>query len=128
MVFCLSVVGLSKKLSRNKTINPFKLVNNRKSLCLVAKMGDWSTEKEKYLKMNKEEKRKFLNSSGRRYQTIENIPTWTEYFKNKSPLPQKIDILGGYQIDVSKNKELAGKISIFKGDITTLEVHNLTLF
>lgn len=72
--------------------------------------------------MDKEEKRKFLNASGRRYQTIENIPTWAEYYRSKVCLPQKIEILGGHQIDNTKNKTLAEKISIFKGDITTLEV------
>lgn len=86
-------------------------------------MADWQSEKEKYLNMDKEEKRKLLNTTKRPCQNLENIPTWAEYFtKNMQKLPEKIDILGGFQVDTSKNKELANKVSIFKGDITTLQV------
>lgn len=81
-------------------------------------MTDWKTEKQKFLNLSREEKRTIL----RNYETIDQINTWAEYFKEKQPLPKKIDILGGFQIDPSKNKELSKKVSIYRGDITTLEV------
>lgn len=85
-------------------------------------MSDWKTEKQKFLSMDLEEKRKFLNASDRRYQTLENTPTWEEYYTRNSPLPNAVPTAGGFKIDESKNKELAKKVSIFNGDITILEV------
>ncbi|GLV34227.1 Gdap2 [Carabus blaptoides fortunei] len=54
---------------------------------------------------------------------VNDIPTWEEHFRiRQTSLPQKIEILGGFEIDSSKNADLAKKISTFNGDITTLEV------
>lgn len=82
------------------------------------KMSNWEAEKQKYLNLNQEERHSML----RNYKILSTIPTWTQYFKDKQPLPKKIDILGGFEIDSSKNKDLANKVSIFNGDITSLEV------
>ncbi|CAH0556046.1 unnamed protein product [Brassicogethes aeneus] len=53
--------------------------------------------------------------------TIQDIKTWKEYSGN-SQLPKKIDTLPDVNLDNSKNAVLADKISIFEGDITTLQV------
>ncbi|CAH2006201.1 unnamed protein product [Acanthoscelides obtectus] len=80
-------------------------------------MSNWQAEKEKFLKMDREEKRKVY----KKYVTLEDIPTWRQYAEGKELLP-KIAMLGGSTIDGSKNKALADKISYFSGDITTLEI------
>lgn len=104
---------------RRKTI-----FDNQVLKVLTRKMSgnDWKIEKQKYLNMSKEEKRNFLASNKRRCETVENIPTWEEYYKTKQPLPKALEIEGNFQINESLNQELAKKVSIFPGDITTLEV------
>lgn len=83
---------------------------------------DWKTKKEKFLSLKAEEKRQFYKC-GTGYKTVNDIPTWEEHFRIKqTSLPAKINILGGFEIDSSKNVDLAKKISTFNGDITTLEV------
>ncbi|KAJ8960029.1 hypothetical protein NQ318_009466 [Aromia moschata] len=52
---------------------------------------------------------------------LEDVFTWKKYASEKK-LPPKIDMLPANKIDNSKNANLAEKISIFCGDITTLEV------
>ncbi|XP_028844009.1 ADP-ribose glycohydrolase MACROD2-like isoform X2 [Denticeps clupeoides] len=71
------------------------------------KKKDWKTEKERLLKLGLEERRKEYRS---RYLTLDEIPTWRKHEKN-----------------VGKHEEVApiclcDKVSLYKGDITTLEV------
>lgn len=83
--------------------------------------SDWKTTKENYLDMPLEDKRSGYKC-GSNYKTYDQLPTWAEYYRTKLPLAEKIPILGGFVVDDSKNTELAKKISVFEGDIVTLEV------
>lgn len=83
--------------------------------------ASWESAKKNYMEMDLDEKRE-MYKCGSSYLTVDQIPTWEEYFKTSTSLAEKIDILGGYEIDASKNAELAKKISIFNGDIVRLEV------
>ncbi|KAJ8678798.1 hypothetical protein QAD02_014585 [Eretmocerus hayati] len=75
----------------------------------------FETEKQKYLSMTVEEKRKILKTEPT---TVKQILTWPEYWKkNKSSIgvlkgddPEKVD------------ENLASKVSIWEGDITKLEI------
>nr|CAI5825993.1 unnamed protein product [Callosobruchus analis] len=82
-------------------------------------MSNWQVEKDKFLKMNRNEKRKLYS----KFVTLEDIPTWRQYAKGKELQPN-MAVLGGNTIDSSKNKDLVDKISYFNGDITTLEVRH----
>ncbi|XP_076191178.1 ADP-ribose glycohydrolase MACROD2 isoform X2 [Aptenodytes patagonicus] len=74
----------------------------------------WREEKERLLKMTLEERRKeYL----RDYVALKNIPTWMEDLKSKSES-------GGENAkeDLQGKKTLSEKVSLYKGDITLLEV------
>lgn len=85
----------------------------------VAKMSNWEAEKQKFLSMSADDKIQYY--SAKNIHKIKDIPTWVEYAKEQKSLPDKIPKLSENKIDFSKNA-LANKISVFKGDITTLEV------
>lgn len=87
---------------------------------ILKKMGTWKEEKEKYLSMNLDEKRKGYRC-GNKYKTISDIPTWAEYAKSRSLAP-KIPLLDKCDINGTLNTALVNKISVYRGDITTLEV------
>lgn len=82
-------------------------------------MENWQSEKQKYLSMDLRTRRKI----NKNYKSLKNIPTWREYIKMKGAnISPKRDVLSRNNIDNSKNVMLADKISLFTGDITTLEV------
>lgn len=82
-------------------------------------MESWQNEKQKYITMDSEARRK----SNKNYKSLKDIPTWREYVKAKGAnIPPKTNVLPGNNIDNSKNEILADKLSVFTGDITTLEV------
>lgn len=82
-------------------------------------MANWQQEKEKLLTIDINEKRTYYKS--KKYFGLNDVPTWKQYALDKK-LAEPIPILTGNTIDQSKNGILADKISMFKGDITTLEV------
>nr|XP_001812598.3 PREDICTED: macro domain-containing protein CT2219 [Tribolium castaneum] len=83
------------------------------------KMAGWKEDKEKFLSMPLDAKRKFY--AGKQYKQISDIPTWEEYAKKATLAPQ-IPSKTDFQIDSSLNSSLCKKVSIFQGDITTLEI------
>ncbi|XP_068897737.1 macro domain-containing protein RSc0334-like [Tenebrio molitor] len=109
-MFCTkikSAVGVVAKVS----VATYSSVTN-------LKMSDWQTEKEKFLSMSLDEKRKLYRCT--QHTELSDIPTWQEYAKKK--LAPKIPCKTNSPIDNSLNSKLTEKISIFTGDITTLEV------
>ncbi|XP_055582134.1 ADP-ribose glycohydrolase MACROD2 isoform X1 [Falco cherrug] len=74
----------------------------------------WREEKERLLKMTLEERRKeYL----RDYVALKNIPTWMEDLKNKSETDGE-----NTKEDLQGKKSLGEKVSLYRGDITLLEV------
>ncbi|KAM6271222.1 ADP-ribose glycohydrolase MACROD2 isoform 4-T5 [Spheniscus humboldti] len=74
----------------------------------------WREEKERLLKMTLEERRKeYL----RDYVALKNIPTWMEDLKSKSESDGE-----NAKEDLQGKKTLSEKVSLYKGDITLLEV------
>lgn len=70
--------------------------------------------REDYLKKSVEEKRK-LYRCGINYVTLSDIPTWTEYFEENG-------MKANQKSSAVPNELLNSKVSIFTGDITTLEI------
>uniref|UniRef100_A0A6G1RUX2 MACRO domain containing 2 n=1 Tax=Hypotaenidia okinawae TaxID=2861861 RepID=A0A6G1RUX2_9GRUI len=74
----------------------------------------WREEKERLLKMTLEERRKeYL----REYVALKNIPTWMEDLKSKSDSDGE-----NANEDPQGKKSLSEKVSLYRGDITLLEV------
>ncbi|KAM6207586.1 ADP-ribose glycohydrolase MACROD2 isoform 4-T4 [Sarcoramphus papa] len=74
----------------------------------------WREEKERLLKMTLEERRKeYL----RDYVALKNIPTWMEDLKSKSESDGE-----NAKEDLQGKKSLSEKVSLYRGDITVLEV------
>uniref|UniRef100_S4P8Y2 LRP16 protein n=1 Tax=Pararge aegeria TaxID=116150 RepID=S4P8Y2_9NEOP len=86
----------------------------------------WESEKERVASLPLEEKRKLYKSTD--YIVVNKVVSWCKYFvKNngleaKKPTAEDVTEFRKIKIDSEKNKELADKVSIFKGDITKLEV------
>ncbi|RWS23383.1 MACRO domain-containing protein-like protein [Leptotrombidium deliense] len=78
-------------------------------------MGSVAEERNKYLSMNINDKRK-LYKCGNKYVTLDNVPNWQDYAKMKGITSKVSD--GDYAF----NREINKKVSIFVGDITALEI------
>ncbi|KRT81766.1 hypothetical protein AMK59_5572, partial [Oryctes borbonicus] len=112
MISALSVRNVASKQATSLFLKTQRILH--------AKMGDWKTEKEKYLKMSPEDKRKVYFKQ--RYYAVNDIPTWKEYVMIRKKLPEPIPALPSNTIEPSLNSKLADKISFFTGDISTLEI------
>ncbi|KAF5307969.1 hypothetical protein FQR65_LT06536 [Abscondita terminalis] len=86
-------------------------------------MASWEFEKKKFLSMPLDEKRTLYKSP--KYFQTKDIPTWKQYAA-KSKLAEPIPLINQFKVNPSLNKDLANKISVFLGDITTLEVDVIT--
>ncbi|XP_008549608.1 macro domain-containing protein CT2219 isoform X2 [Microplitis demolitor] len=76
----------------------------------------FETEKEKFLKMELAEKRKYYRTTD--IITSDQVMTWPDYWEKNKDSIKPIDTK---EIEKTK-KELANKISIMQGDITSLEI------
>ncbi|XP_068009236.1 ADP-ribose glycohydrolase MACROD2 isoform X10 [Melanerpes formicivorus] len=74
----------------------------------------WREEKERLLKMTLEERRKEYS---REYVALKSIPTWMEDLKSKSESDGE-----NTKEDLQGKKSLSDKVSLYRGDITLLEV------
>lgn len=84
-------------------------------------MTSWESQKTKFLTMPLDNKREHYRMKC--FNTLEEVSTWPQYCERKgAALATKTPALADFQLDASKNKEIAKKVSIFKGDITSLEV------
>ncbi|GBP26290.1 O-acetyl-ADP-ribose deacetylase MACROD2 [Eumeta japonica] len=85
----------------------------------------WMIEKNKILNLSLEEKRKLYKSD---FLTLATVNTWAEYAKQNELSFDKnheLEDLAEFQkitINPDHNKRLADKVSIFRGDITKLEI------
>ncbi|XP_035718271.1 macro domain-containing protein CT2219-like isoform X1 [Vespa mandarinia] len=73
-------------------------------------------EKQKFLNMPIEEKRNFYKSN---VNTVDGITTWAEYWTKKK---YDSNVKASKEVEKGDAEELASKISIWQGDITTLEI------
>ncbi|CAG0888777.1 unnamed protein product [Cyprideis torosa] len=74
----------------------------------------WSTVKDELLQMPLDEKRR-LYRCGDKFVTLDDVPTWKEYVaQNPSVVPSFAQ--------GAENPDLATRVSLWRGDITTLEI------
>ncbi|KAM3962062.1 macro domain-containing protein RSc0334 [Aphomia sociella] len=112
----------------HKTFNVQTFYKSFSSLPRMTAEPKWMIEKKKILSLNLEEKRKLYK--GGDYITLDKVESWSKYvatnkkdaLESKKPTLDDLEEFKKIQINTEKNKELAEKVSIFKGDITKLEV------
>lgn len=122
----------------------YKQANYCKTLCCIsqqtrfyslANMTDqpkWKVEKSRILSLPLAEKRKLYKNP--QYIIVDKVDPWCNYvIKNKEVESKKhnLDDLREWKkikLNAELNKSLAEKVSIFKGDITTLEVNNMPFY
>ncbi|XP_071582737.1 macro domain-containing protein CT2219 [Temnothorax nylanderi] len=112
-----TVVSCSFRLRRARVLQNFLLRGVRgSSAASIESEGKMSfeDEKQKFLNMSPEEKRNFFKA---KVTTLDQIPTWSEYWdKNKSNIAKTVE-------KVEKVDEaVAKKVSMWQGDITSLEI------
>uniref|UniRef100_A0A2A4K9G0 Macro domain-containing protein n=1 Tax=Heliothis virescens TaxID=7102 RepID=A0A2A4K9G0_HELVI len=94
----------------------------------MAQEPKWKVEKEKVLHLTPEERKKAGMYDNKTVVTLNMVDPWNNYIiRNKGVVDQKptLDDLTEFKkinLDTAQNKTLAQKVSIFKGDITQLEV------
>lgn len=91
---------------------------------------DWQAEKERFLNMELEDKRKLYHQKN--YKTIKDIKTWKEYYAEKKPEPFHYNVkdprFKGFTkplLTKALNDKMAEAVSVWQGDITTLEVKHI---
>lgn len=114
------------KVARARSLSTNFQQNRLYSVFKMSKQAKWETEKAKILSLSLEEKRKLYKSDD--YLIADKIDPWSVYFvrnegvKDKKHTEEDLSEFRKIKIDADKNKELIDKVSIFKGDITKLEV------
>ena len=107
--------SLSCSFIRNATL--LKASSSISIICLTSsvasKMADWKSEKQSYLQMPLELKRD-VYQCGKNFNTLEDVQSWNSYAKIKR--------LATSNSRYPKEQTLNEKISVFTGDITTLEI------
>ncbi|XP_017787267.1 PREDICTED: macro domain-containing protein CT2219-like [Nicrophorus vespilloides] len=81
----------------------------------------WQDEKKKFLSLAMHDKRKVYRC-GSKFFTLSDIKTWHDFVLDYKKLAPKIPLLPNHKLDQNVNIELTKKVSIYRGDITTLEV------
>merc|ERR1712018_32126 len=90
----------------------------------------WSSEKERLASLSQEDRRKEY-SCGNKFVPLSEIQTWREYFKeNEKALSEKVsekdkETFKSEHPDIKVNPDFADKVSIFRGDITKLELDSI---
>uniref|UniRef100_A0A3B3UTM8 O-acetyl-ADP-ribose deacetylase MACROD2-like n=1 Tax=Poecilia latipinna TaxID=48699 RepID=A0A3B3UTM8_9TELE len=75
------------------------------------KKKDWKTEKERLLQLDREDRRKEYRKG---FTQLDDIPTWREENRSRNKEDDEKELPGG--------GGLGDKVSLYKGDITVLEV------
>lgn len=102
------------------------------SLAEMTTQLKWLTEKNRIMSLPLEEKRNLYKCSD--FITLDSVETWTSTAKylektggTKTPNPEDVSEFQKITIVPELNNALANKVSIFKGDITKLEVGKILL-
>lgn len=105
------------KVVPNLLLRQVKSGLTSEAMC-ARKMGDWASEKAKYLDMAKNEKRmQYLCGSD--FKTLDSIEPWSKYFtRQKDRLTQYGRVEAKFPVDAALND----KVSLWAGDITQLEI------
>nr|XP_027196271.1 uncharacterized protein LOC113790767 [Dermatophagoides pteronyssinus] len=105
----LFVIPLSLKIGLN-----LALITQQQS---HRTMASFQSTKDKFLSMDINEKRKHYKC-GDNYVRLDQIPRWSEQSKQYQTKEQTINVCSKYK----PNAEMNDRLSLFNGDITTLEI------
>lgn len=117
--FCKNIIQVNSSIFNYK-------IQRTCSLTKMTTQAKWKIEKNRVLNLPLQEKRKLYRTC--EYITLDNIYTWTKYAKENEHIKTKLHTEDDHNemkkinINHDKNAYLAEKVSIFKGDITKLEV------
>ncbi|XP_073965794.1 macro domain-containing protein PG1779-like [Choristoneura fumiferana] len=120
--------ALFRGIRPTSQIRPYIQFKNHRSYSLknMTSPAKWKIEKNKLLNMPIEERRKVYRSSD--YVTVNKVEPWNKYVINNKGIEAKkhtledLEVFKKIKIIPELNKDLSEKVSIFKGDITKLEV------
>ncbi|KAK3774912.1 hypothetical protein RRG08_007269 [Elysia crispata] len=104
--------------------SPSKYVTRGSSTLRQTKEEEGKKIKEKFLKLKKSEKRK-LYKCGEDYTTLDDVERWPQHFSRKLAVDEKMSKwwkLNKKNVTAEINDNLNHKMSLFCGDITTLEI------
>ncbi|XP_068624520.1 macro domain-containing protein CT2219-like [Battus philenor] len=117
--FCKNIFQFNKSVTDNNLYRTY-------SITKMTTHSKWKIEKNRILNLPLEEKRKLYRTS--EYIILDRIYTWLQHARENEHIKTKIrtqDDLNEwkkFKINPEKNVSLAEKVSIFKGDITKLEI------
>ncbi|XP_065205545.1 macro domain-containing protein CT2219-like [Planococcus citri] len=117
----------STKSSNQFTFLEFSITSRFSTIAKSSsKMTDWQSEKEKFLNMDTKSKLNVKDAKIKVSQSIDEIPTWREYYKsNESRLKNLFEKSGAakeFDESASHFPEGCDKVALWQGDITTLEI------
>lgn len=101
------------------------------SIIKMSSASQWKEEKERILALPTEEKRKLYKSGD--YITIDKVDPWIFYVQDNQSLQDKkhtVEDLNEFRkikLNSERNININHKVSIFKGDITKLEVTQMCI-
>lgn len=104
-------------ISRHAIINQQRLLHKRMA-------SNWTTEKSRLEKLALDERRKQYSCRDA-FVALDCIPTWRQYFhQHEKSLTEKLSEkdVKSFENQAQNQAHLADKISLFKGDITKLEI------
>ncbi|RUS76522.1 hypothetical protein EGW08_015715 [Elysia chlorotica] len=104
--------------------SPSKYVTRGSSTLRQTKEEEMKKIKEKFLKMKKAEKRK-LYKCGENYNVLDNVENWPQHYSKKLAQDEAMSRwwkMNKKNVAAEVNDELNNKLSLFCGDITTLEI------
>ncbi|XP_075214104.1 macro domain-containing protein PG1779-like isoform X2 [Lycorma delicatula] len=113
------------ELSNIYYLSPSVLTKVKRSIFTadIQKMSSVDEVKKKYVNMPANERRS-LYKCGTNFETIDKVETWADFYvRDKSRLKEEfMKSYGGETKDFVTNEELNKKVSMWRGDITTLEI------
>ena len=130
---------VTRTMLQRSESNVIRLLKNCYSLrnlentryCSLTKMSEpkWLTEKYRLLNMTTTDRNKADMADNKVFTTVDMVDPWNNYvIRNKHLEKERIHNLDDLtefkkiKIDSEQNKELAQRVSIYKGDITQLQV------
>lgn len=112
------------KVETSQESSPSKYVTRGSTTLHQTKKEEVKKIKDKFLKLKKAEKRK-LYRCGEDYTTLDAVETWPEHFRKNLAGDEKMSKwwkVNKKDVAAEVNDELNNKLSLFCGDITTLEI------
>ncbi|XP_011692788.1 PREDICTED: O-acetyl-ADP-ribose deacetylase MACROD2-like [Wasmannia auropunctata] len=113
-MLALKATVVSCSFRRTRVLQNFLLRGNSAASVEPEGKMSFEDEKQKFLNMSAEEKRSFYKAG---VTTLDQIPTWSKYWdKNKSNITKTIEKVEKVDGTIAK------KVSMWQGDITSLEI------